>query len=248
MWGRRSKARETSASVESGLRIYAIGDVHGCAPQLHQLAHLIEADLRNSPVPTSLTIFLGDYIDRGPDSAGVLKRLAAGDFPTPFLGLRGNHEQMLLRFLEDAQYLNAWREFGGRETLHSYGIPVADLFTEKNFEAIQQRLRELLPREVLDFLHGTRSNYEIENYFFCHAGVRPGVPLGSQRDEDLMWIRDEFVNSSADFGKVIVHGHTPVEQPEVRPNRINIDTGAYLTGVLTCLVLEGTSRRFLATN
>jgi serine/threonine protein phosphatase 1 len=214
---------------------------------LHQLAALIEADLHNSPVPTSLTIFLGDYIDRGPDSAGVLKRLAAGDFPTRFLGLRGNHEQMLLRFLEDAQYLNAWREFGGRETLHSFDIPVADL-TEKNFEAIQQRLRELLPREVVDFLHGTRSHYEIESYFFCHAGVRPGVPLGSQRDEDLLWIREEFVNSSADFGKVIVHGHTPVEQPEVRPNRINVDTGAYLTGVLTCLVLEGTSRRFLSTN
>ncbi len=233
-------------ALRPGLRIYAIGDVHGCAHLLDRLAELIRIDFAERPADKAQAIFLGDYIDRGPASAAVLARLSQGHFPVPFLALRGNHEQMLTEFLENANYLDSWRQFGALETLHSFGIPITDVRNPDGFRRAQENLKETLSPEILRFIEGTLVSHELDDYFFCHAGVRPGVPLASQREDDLLWIREDFLTSRADHGKLIVHGHTPVEAPEERTNRLNIDTGAYLTGALTCLVLEGTSRRFLS--
>jgi serine/threonine protein phosphatase 1 len=233
--------------VPDGQRLYVIGDIHGRLDLLDRMARLIAADAAGGAPAKPLGILLGDYIDRGPNSAGVLARLAARDFPIPFVALRGNHEQILLDFLEDDRCLESWRHFGGLETLHSFGIDVQKARQVSGFADAQREFSSLLPPKVLGFLNATISKYQVGDYYFCHAGIRPGVPLDAQRDEDLLWIRDEFVHSAANHGKIVVHGHTPVDQPDVRENRIDIDTGAYATGMLTCLVLERDMRRFITT-
>ena len=230
----------------AGLRIYAIGDIHGRADLLDTIADRIARDNREWS-GECLTIFLGDFIDRGADSAGVLERLSTNTFPTPIKALRGNHEEMLLRFLGDASALESWRRYGGLETLHSYGIHVADVMRGRNYEEARVSLLQKMPARHIAFLRETSASIAAQDYFFCHAGVRPGVALDQQDPQDLLWIREEFLNYSGDFGKRIVHGHTPVEQPSVHENRINIDTGAYTTGILTCLVLEGETVRFFST-
>ena len=175
----------------------------------------------------------------------MIERLSANPFATPYIALKGNHEALLEGFLSDPAGGEHWRRLGGLETLHSYGVPVADLMMGKNYPEASRRLRENLPAAHLAFLASLKVSYDSDNYFFCHAGVRPGVPLDRQNDDDLMWIRDEFLTSRADFGKIVVHGHTPGPEPEVRPNRINIDTGAFATGLLTCIVLDDGGHRFL---
>jgi serine/threonine protein phosphatase 1 len=190
---------------------------------------------------------LGDYVDRGPRSAEVLQRLASKDWPVPFVALLGNHEQMLLKFLNDETYLEAWQHFGGLETLYSFGIDVRKVVQTSAFAEAQHQLKGLLPKSTRDFIAAMPCSYQLGDYYFCHAGIRPGIALADQRAEDLLWIRGDFTESTAEHEKIIVHGHTPVEQPEVRVNRINIDTGAYITGTLTCLVLEENKRRFLST-
>jgi len=230
--------------VPEGTRVYAIGDIHGRADLLDRLHALIEADFRANPVSEVRLVYLGDYVDRGPDSAGVIERLITG----PLIGeaklLSGNHEQMLLHFLEDEASGVAWWQLGGLETLRSYGAIDGRMRPETG---LAQELKSKLPAEHLTFIQGLEKTATFGDYFFCHAGVRPGVPLESQREDDLLSIRGEFLSSTADFGKVVVHGHTPVAEPEFKSNRINIDTGAYSTGRLTCLVLEGTERRLLVT-
>lgn len=240
-------AERPSPTLPDGQRLYIIGDIHGRQDLLERIARDIAADLAANPHPRPLAVFLGDYIDRGPNSAGVLSQLAARSFPVPFVALRGNHEQMLIDFLEDEHCLEAWRHFGGLETLHSFGIDVQKARQVSGFADARRQLAATLPQAIQKFLAATASKYQLGDYFFCHAGVRPGVPLEAQRDEDLLWIREEFIDSTADFGKVVVHGHTPVDEPDVRANRINIDTGAYATGRLTCLVLERDTRRFIST-
>lgn len=233
-----------SAAAPAGLRLYAIGDVHGRSDLLDDLFAQIAADLKSAPA-SALTILLGDYVDRGPDSFGVVARLARGDVPTPFCALRGNHEDVLLRFLDDESLLDSWRRFGGVETLHSYGVDVSDVMRGRGFEKARDALRARMPQEHASFLEETRMFAEYGDYFFVHAGIRPSAPLNRQRAEDMLWIRDEFLNASGAWEKVVVHGHTPVTSPDVRRNRINIDTGAFATGVLTAVVLEGASFRFL---
>jgi serine/threonine protein phosphatase 1 len=235
------------ASLPDGHRIYAIGDIHGRADLLDSIAREIEADLSSAPVATATAVFLGDYVDRGPHSSRVLERLAHRDFPVPFVALRGNHEQMLLTFLADPAFLSTWRQFGGLEALHSFGVDLRDAREGRGYDRAHAELVEAMSPEVRDFLEQTATSFQAGDYFFCHAGVRPNVPLASQLDKDLMWIRDDFLRSPAYHGKVVVHGHTPVGEPDLRPNRINIDTGAYVSGRLTSLVLEGKSRRFLST-
>jgi serine/threonine protein phosphatase 1 len=195
----------------------------------------------------SLTVTLGDYIDRGPNSRGVIERLLANPFPGRFIALKGNHEALLESFLEKPAVATQWRQLGGLETLHSFGVPVASLMVGRNYDQAAEQLRAALSQEHTTFLASLKTSLFVNQYFLCHAGVRPGVPLGSQREEDLLWIREEFLNSRMDFGKIVVHGHTPVEEPEVLSNRINIDTGAFATGRLTCVVLEGGSHRFIST-
>jgi serine/threonine protein phosphatase 1 len=235
--------------IDEGVRIYAIGDIHGRADLLAQLAHLILLDIRAAPPSgRALVVFLGDYIDRGMDSRGVLDALTRSAFKTQAVFLRGNHEAMMLAFLDDVGAGPGWIQNGGLETLHSYGIDTVGLRTGGSLETAQSALRDALPPTHLDFLLSTRLTFTSGDYFFCHAGARPGRLLTEQVESDLLWIREEFLDSRADFGFRIVHGHTPVMQPEVRPNRINIDTGAYISGKLTCVVLEGELLRFLQTS
>jgi serine/threonine protein phosphatase 1 len=233
--------------VPEDIRLYAVGDIHGRTDLLGAMAGLIESDRKSAQCKEALTVFLGDYVDRGPDSAGVLARLSKGDFPTPIVALRGNHEQMLLDFLEDETVLEAWRLYGGLETLNSFNIDIGKVVLGKGFVDAQEQLRERLPMGDLQFVLDMPSQFSLGDYFFCHAGIRPGVPLDRQTREDLMWIRDDFLRSSKMFGKIIVHGHTPVPVPDVQPNRINIDTGAVLTNKLSCLVMQGKDRSFLST-
>lgn len=248
-FGRRAQSGTgRGASLPDGLRIYAIGDIHGCAGLLDRLHDKIEDDLaRGRPAEVRL-IYLGDYIDRGPDSAGVLERLAQ---PPPVglsrILLKGNHEDMLASFFEDPDVGSAWRQFGGLETLLSYRIDVNDVLSRAGFGGLAEALKARMPPAHARMLSELQMRCSFGDYFFCHAGVRPRVPLELQDPHDLMWIRHEFLASALDFGKTVVHGHSPVEQPDVRPNRINIDTGAYATGRLTALVLEGSERRFLST-
>lgn len=235
-------------SLPEGLRVYAIGDIHGCAALLDRLHGAIDDDLARDKPAEVVVVYLGDFIDRGPDSAGVLERLSQ---PTPpgicQILLKGNHEEMLENFLTDSNLGSAWRQLGGLETLLSYRIDVNNVLAKAGFGGLAKELAQRLPPQHKALLSALVPSWTIGDYFFCHAGARPQVPLERQDPRDLRWIRQEFLSSSYDFGKVVVHGHSPVEQPEVRPNRINIDTGAYATGRLTALVLEGDQRRLLST-
>ena len=154
---------------------------------------------------------------------------------------------LLESFLADPAVGQHWRRLGGLETLHSYGVPVSGLMVGKAYDEAADRLRAAIPAQHMSFLRSLKTSHSNDKYFLCHAGVRPGVPLERQSDEDLLWIRGEFLNSKMDFGKIVVHGHTPAKAPEVLPNRINIDTGAFATGHLTCVVLDKGGHRFLKT-
>jgi serine/threonine protein phosphatase 1 len=233
-------------TLPEGTRLYVIGDIHGRLDLLNDLERKIKCDLETAPTDV-LTLFLGDYIDRGPDSAGVIERLSAGDFCTSILPLRGNHEEVFLQFLSDASVLDSWRKFGGLETLHSYGVNVVNVMRGIGYDLAREALVETLPCHHRRFLEETRLSFTLGDYFFSHAGARPGVDLEQQATEDLLWIRNEFLLYDGGFGKVVVHGHTPTVDPEVKTHSINIDTGAYASSVLTALVLEGETRRFLAT-
>ncbi|QPF87102.1 serine/threonine protein phosphatase [Bradyrhizobium genosp. L] len=227
--------------LPDGLRVYAIGDVHGRADLLQSLLTVIDADLARSAPERAIQVFLGDYVDRGPDSRAVLDLLIDRSQTHETVCLKGNHEVFLLEVLNDPARLQEWRHYGGLLTLVSYGItPTMNPSAEQQVELID-RLKQVIPPEHLAFLQQLPSSFTCGDYFFVHAGIKPGVPLDRQRDEDMLWIRDEFLESEERFGKYIVHGHTPVPTPDIRPNRINIDTGAYATGNLTLLTIQGDS-------
>jgi len=231
--------------VPDGLRVYAVGDIHGRLDLLDPLLARIDADLEGHAAERSLQVFLGDYIDRGDASAQVIDRLIKRGEATPTVCLKGNHEACLLEFLEEPEILTSWARNGGLTTLLSYGVePVlnADLDTRASLSA---SLAETMPASHLTFLSSLPLTFACGDFLFVHAGVRPGISLARQREEDLLWIRDAFLCHEAPFEKMIVHGHTPVIEPQVRANRINIDTGAYATGRLTCLRLEGEDVRIL---
>ena len=228
-------------------RLYVIGDIHGRLDLLNKLLQEIHHDIRQYPIHECHTVTLGDYVDRGPDSRGVLDSLSQNPFPTRYTALKGNHEELLEAFLVNPRMFSSWRRLGGLETLHSYGVSVSPLMMGERFDEASRALQAALPPEHLQFLASLKTFVVFGRYFLCHAGVRPGIALERQRVDDLLWIRDEFLNSNADFGKIVIHGHTPVDEPEIKQNRINIDTGAYATGRLTCLVLQGEEKRFLST-
>jgi serine/threonine protein phosphatase 1 len=232
-----------TARVPPGERVYAVGDIHGRLDLLDRLLGMIAAYEAAHPCAASCVIFLGDYIDRGPDSRGVIERLQGG-LPGGLTGhfLRGNHEAVMLSCLEGPAMFANWAANGGLATLRSYGLDAA--FAADGATLLSQ-LREVLPEAHLAFLRGLKMAMEVGDYFFVHAGVRPGVPLAAQAEEDCLFIREKFLKHRGGFGKIVVHGHTPVSEPEVLPNRIGIDTGSFFSGRLTALRLEGTGRAFL---
>jgi serine/threonine protein phosphatase 1 len=235
----RSRRIVTPPRLPEGIRIYALGDVHGRADLLKEKFAVIDADITQNPVDRRIEVFLGDYVDRGPDSAHTLDLLIERSLDRETVFLRGNHEAFLLEVLRDPGKLEDWRQFGGLQTLMSYGLQPT-----LNPDAVEQAdlikaLADVMPSGHLRFLEGLKPSFVCGDYFFVHAGVRPGIPLKEQQENDLLWIRNEFLDSGENFGKFIVHGHTPVQQPDIRPNRINIDTGAYATGNLTLLTIQG---------
>lgn len=232
--------------VPPGQRVYAIGDLHGRADLLCKIIRVVRADLLRSPCAGFVLVFIGDYVDRGLRSRDVVRVLAGASRWGNVVALRGNHEAVMLRFLEDPQRVaDFWMRSGGAETLLSYGVDPADVLRGRGLVNAAARFRDRLPVVHREFLESLPISFTIGDYFFCHAGVRPGVPLENQTERDLLWIRRDFLEADTDFGKMVVHGHTPAKRPELRANRINIDTGAYITNRLTCLVLEGAEQRFL---
>ena len=222
-------------SAPDGFTVYAVGDVHGCLDLLVGVQRLIDEDRARSHLERTVEIYLGDYIDRGPDSAGVVSRLIARASETNTVFLRGNHDQMLLDFLDGADCLEQWREFGGTATLLSYGVTPTLLTHSAPTEVVRSALNENMPPEHRSFYDQTGSYMLVGPYLMVHAGIRPGVGLEEQKTADLLGIRQDFLQYDGDFEFIVVHGHTPVEAPELRRNRINIDTGAFATNRLTCL-------------
>jgi serine/threonine protein phosphatase 1 len=234
--------------LPEGARIYAVGDVHGRIDLLNSMLSKIARDLQQRPCRSAVEVFLGDYVDRGPHSKAVIETLLTKPPVTEQRHcLRGNHEQALLDFLRDPEVLLEWSQFGGLETLASYGLGPRLPLTRSDAGRLRDEFAAALPPAHLSFLTSTAPSLSIGGYLFVHAGIRPGLAIDAQKLEDLLWIREPFLASQRDHGKIIVHGHTPSEEPEVLANRINIDTGAFLTGRLTCVVLEGEDVRFLDT-
>ena len=235
----------------AGTRVYAVGDIHGRKDLLDRLLAMILRDSQRSRAGRRLIVFLGDYVDRGPQSKAVVETLLAGPPPVPhwagfrWLCLKGNHEHAMLRFLDDLSIGRAWLANGGLATIEDYAGE--DRLDEADLAELQALLRRHLPEGHATFLAGLPLSHVEGDYLFVHAGIRPGVPWDLQQPNDLMWIRSEFLSSSADHGKMVVHGHSIVKAPESRRNRIGIDTGAFASGHLTALVLEGAERRFLTT-
>jgi len=232
-----------------GTRLYAVGDIHGRLDLLRTLTALIHDDAYRRQASRNVAIYLGDYVDRGRESRAVIDFLL--DEPLPgfeHVHLRGNHEDVMLRFLTDITAGPSWLNFGGRETLESYGVDAPQpQAAPAELERARRALAACLPRAHLEFLRGLPLQHEEGDYFFAHAGVKPGVPLDQQREEDLLWIRGEFLSSNAEFGRIVVHGHSISPVPDVRRNRIGIDTGAFMSDRLTCLVIDGTEWSFLQT-
>jgi len=228
------------AAVPPGRRVYAIGDIHGCDAQLANLHEMIAEDLARRPVDSALLLHIGDYVDRGADTAGVIDRLADG-CPIPgmdMINLLGNHESTMLDALSgERAAATDWLFAGGRAALESYGIDP---------DGPREPWTRVIPRRHQEFLRGLRLMHREGGYAFVHAGVRPGIKLENQARDDLLRSRQPFLYSEVDFGAVIVHGHTPVRAPVVRHNRIAIDTGAVFGGKLTCAVLEADTVGFLA--
>ncbi len=244
---RTNKARESR--VPDGQRVYAVGDIHGRLDLLRALQELIAKDAAKAPDQSKTIIYLGDYIDRGLESRGVIDRLLEGTITdvAPIF-LLGNHEDTLLTFIEDFGIGESWLMFGGDTTLYSYGVQIKGPPSDpRTIIAAQVDFREKLPDSHIAFLRGLKTHHRIGDYFFVHAGIRPGVALDQQQTQDLIWIRDEFLKSTVDHGSVVVHGHSISLKVEDLPNRINIDTGAYASNVLTCLVLEGGDHWLLQT-
>ncbi|MBM4409618.1 MAG: serine/threonine protein phosphatase [Chloroflexi bacterium] len=238
-----------SPAVPQGTRVYAVGDIHGRDDLLARLHAMMADDFAGAPPGTrGLAIYLGDYVDRGADSKAVLDRLIGGA-PAGLapVYLKGNHEDLMLRFLAgDGRAGPVRMANGGGATLASYDVAPPDI-DARSLEAAGRALQAALPPAHRAFLGRLALRYRVGDYAFAHAGVRPGVAFERQDEADLLWIRRPFLDHAGDFGAVVVHGHSIAPAPVVRENRIGIDTGAYASGRLTCLVLEGTDRRFLAT-
>jgi serine/threonine protein phosphatase 1 len=239
-----------AARVPPGVCVYAVGDIHGRVDLLEQMHRLIAEDAALlTPGTNKVVVYLGDYVDRGLDSRRVIDLLIRKQLlDCHAVHLLGNHDAWLLSFLVDPGIGPTWLRYGGDATMLSYGVrlqgPPDDLHA---YAQVQSRLRERIPRRHVEFLQSLELSFESGDYLFVHAGVNPASELDQQIADDLLWIREPFLSSTRDLGRVVVHGHTVESEPVVRANRIGIDTGACWTGRLTCLVLEEGEFRFLAT-
>lgn len=242
-------SKSPGENAGNGRLLYAIGDIHGCLDELRALHDLIAVDaaerMQGGVRPVTL-VYVGDYIDRGPDSRGVIDALLQ---PPPITGadrifLKGNHEEAMLNFLQSPEEAAGWLDFGGFETLASYGVQQRGGGAVWRMRLAEAMALQLPPDHKL-FFDGLLSSWSYGEYGFVHAGVRPGRPWEAQMPEDLLWIREPFLSSRARFEKRIVHGHTICTEPEVRAHRIGIDTGAYYSGILTAIVLDGGLEEFI---
>jgi serine/threonine protein phosphatase 1 len=233
------RVRGRPLSLPADLRIYAVGDIHGRLDLLDQLLARINADIALRPALRPVYVFLGDYIDRGSSSRETIDRLIEHGATHETVFLKGNHELIAIKCLSDRGLFDQWLRLGGLQTLVSYGVPAETLATGTQIAELQSAFHGALPQTHFRFFRDLQTSFSCGDFFFAHAGVKPDVELSHQKESDLLWIREEFLSSNRDFGKIIVHGHTPNSEIEIKPNRINIDTGAFATGRLTCLVIEG---------
>lgn len=240
----RAKSASPLPAVPAGTRYYVIGDVHGRNDLFERLIAAIEEEADAAHGKTVHVVLLGDLVDRGPDSAMVISNARDWQKRRDVRILAGNHEEMFLRSFESASVLRQFLRHGGRETILSYGVPV-ERYNEASIEELRSLMEENIPEDDRKFLEGFEEFVVAGDYMFVHAGIQPGVELEAQSREDLLWIRERFLEFDEPHPRYVVHGHTIFEQPDVRRNRIGIDTGAYRHGRLTALVLEGTSRRII---
>jgi serine/threonine protein phosphatase 1 len=211
--------------------IYVVGDIHGRSDLLDGILERIDRDRRLAPAKRALEVYLGDYVDRGADSAGVIARLRQRAAETPVRLLMGNHEAMFMDFLRGGPGRD-WLRNGGAATALSYGVD------PRRGAVLQGAMVRAVPPVDMAFLNALRPAFRYGPYFFVHAGIRPDLPIENQSLDDLLWIREEFLDHRGSFGPIVVHGHTPRAEPDFRPNRINLDTGAFATNVLTCLRID----------
>lgn len=235
------------SAVPDGQRVYAVGDIHGRADLFAVLIEAIEADHRQRGGGESLVVLLGDLVDRGPDSAGVLRLAREWQAARPLRALMGNHEEMFLDAFTKEDVLRHFLRHGGRETILSYPVD-PKVYGEATLPETQAIMRAVVSAENLAFMQAMEEMIRVGDYLFVHAGIRPGVPLEQQRAGDLRWIRETFTTSTEDLGLTVVYGHTIYDQVELAPSRIGIDTGAYASGQLTALGLEGTKRWVIQTS
>jgi serine/threonine protein phosphatase 1 len=229
--------------------VYAIGDIHGRLDLLDSIEAAIDADISRSGIDNPLICYLGDYIDRGPHSAQVIDRLSYHPKDGPRrIFLKGNHEDRMIDFLA-SPVINgpAWMKFGGREALVSYGLTVPLDAEHTDWDKLRDDLDTVLPESHRGFLSGLQLGIRWHDCLFVHAGINPGRPVTEQMQRDLMWIREPFLSSDCEWGFKVVHGHVITEAPVFRGNRIGIDTGAYQSGCLTCLVLSENGERLIQT-
>ena len=246
MWW--SSRKQNTATPPPGTRVYAIGDIHGCLSRLKALQQKILNDRDKAPESRFVLVYVGDYVDRGPDSREVIDHLLNAPLPgLETVHLKGNHEDYMQRFFEGDLDIGAgWIAYGGGETLISYGIVVDTRLPEfSELKTLQARFAEMAPAAHIAFLNSLAYHHVEGGYAFVHAGIAPGVAMADQDAADLMWIREPFLKSNDDHEYVIVHGHTPSRKVENKANRINIDTGAVYGGPLTAVVLAGAERMFL---
>lgn len=240
----RSPAPAPLARAPEGQRWYVIGDIHGRCDLLDALVSAIDDDDARAGPADSTVVFLGDLIDRGPESAGVVAVTRAWQRRRAVRCLAGNHEEMFLESFTDIEMLRHFLRHGGRETVLSYGID-RELYNSLSLEDLQEEMARIVPEEDRAFLAAGEEMIEVGDYLLVHAGINPAVPLEEQRRSDLLWIRNRFLDHPDAFSHVIVHGHTIFDEVEDAGTRIGIDTGAYRTGRLTALVLEGSARRII---
>ena len=234
--------KRPAPAVPAGERYYVIGDIHGRADLFRALVKAIEADEAKKPVDTSVIVLLGDLIDRGPDSAGVVKYARKLMKRRPVRMLVGNHEEMFLQSFQKPDVLRHFLKFGGRETLLSYGLTTKQ-YNSLDIDELFDKLPEIVPQKHRDFLEAGEEMIVVGDYVFVHAGIHPDRPVEEQKRHDMLWIRERFLDHRKPLSHVVVHGHTIFEDIEIGRSRIGIDTGAYKTGRLTALVLEGAKQR-----